>query len=316
MVSFLEISELSTFSDQGRVSLPQSNGEPASPWPLTMTFSEDSSASSGRTTGRPSSYLSQACENCQRRKIRCDGERPVCRRCRLQPPRDLEPCRYSDGIPTGDASSQVEEAMQPVSKGRVSLPQSNGEPASPFSEDTSSSSGRTTGRPSSYLSQACENCRRRKIRCDGERPVCRRCRLQPPRDLEPCRYSDGIPTGDASSQVEQAMQPVIEVPTLSRPSPQTFFEDPVLSTFPSQGRVPLQYSNPGEASAVSLDVPPTLTSAQADAAIFQCPFPDCDATFTARHNLTNHMYSHNLTVIINTTKPAGGGQPCAVMATM
>ncbi|KAJ7157126.1 hypothetical protein C8R46DRAFT_420135 [Mycena filopes] len=166
MVSkFLEISELSTFSDQGRVSLPQSNGEPASPWPLTMTFSEDSSASSGRTTGRPSSYLSQACENCQRRKIRCDGERPVCRRCRLQPPRDLEPCRYSDGIPTGDASSQVEEAMQPVSKGRVSLPQSNGEPASlwpstmTFSEDSSASSGRTTGRPSSYLSRACENCR-------------------------------------------------------------------------------------------------------------------------------------------------------------
>ncbi|KAJ7358148.1 hypothetical protein DFH08DRAFT_1043004 [Mycena albidolilacea] len=42
----------------------------------------------------------------------CDGERPTCRRCRLQPPRSLEPCTYSHTPVGGTVSLQVEESME------------------------------------------------------------------------------------------------------------------------------------------------------------------------------------------------------------
>ncbi|KAJ7340632.1 hypothetical protein DFH08DRAFT_1012715 [Mycena albidolilacea] len=48
----------------------------------------------------------------RRRKIGCDGERPTCRRCRLHPPRSLNPCTYSHAPVGGTVSLQVEESMQ------------------------------------------------------------------------------------------------------------------------------------------------------------------------------------------------------------
>ncbi|KAJ7667267.1 hypothetical protein B0H17DRAFT_1336141 [Mycena rosella] len=36
--------------------------------------------------------------------------------------------------------------------------------------------------------KACNNCRRRKIKCDSARPICNQCRLRPPRSREPCDY--------------------------------------------------------------------------------------------------------------------------------
>ncbi|KAJ7214852.1 hypothetical protein GGX14DRAFT_609532 [Mycena pura] len=39
---------------------------------------------------------------------RCDGERPICRRCRLQPPRSHTPCKYSH-LPHGVLFSREEE---------------------------------------------------------------------------------------------------------------------------------------------------------------------------------------------------------------
>ncbi|KAJ7622138.1 hypothetical protein FB45DRAFT_1006174 [Roridomyces roridus] len=36
--------------------------------------------------------------------------------------------------------------------------------------------------------QACTNCRRRKIKCDGRRPTCDSCRLHPPRSRAPCVF--------------------------------------------------------------------------------------------------------------------------------
>ncbi|KAJ7794844.1 hypothetical protein B0H14DRAFT_3556197 [Mycena olivaceomarginata] len=42
----------------------------------------------------------------------CDGERPTCRRCRLHPPRSLNPCTYSHAPVGGTVSLQVEESMQ------------------------------------------------------------------------------------------------------------------------------------------------------------------------------------------------------------
>ncbi|KAJ6536386.1 hypothetical protein B0H19DRAFT_1079881 [Mycena capillaripes] len=58
---------------------------------------------------------------------------------------------------------------------------------------SSSSHPRLRGRHSSYLHKACENCRRRKTGCDRQRPTCTKCRLNPPRTLEPCRYSHTSP---------------------------------------------------------------------------------------------------------------------------
>ncbi|RKP36414.1 hypothetical protein BJ085DRAFT_20566, partial [Dimargaris cristalligena] len=37
------------------------------------------------------------------------------------------------------------------------------------------------------LNQACDGCRRKKVRCDGERPNCRNCRRQ----QMPCVYNSG-----------------------------------------------------------------------------------------------------------------------------
>ncbi|KAJ7060556.1 hypothetical protein C8F01DRAFT_196407 [Mycena amicta] len=54
---------------------------------------------------RPSHYLRKACMNCSTRRVKCDGERPVCRKCRLQPPRTLLPCKYSYTPPHGVAVS-------------------------------------------------------------------------------------------------------------------------------------------------------------------------------------------------------------------
>ncbi|KAJ7828742.1 hypothetical protein B0H14DRAFT_3718410 [Mycena olivaceomarginata] len=62
--------------------------------------------------GRPASYLHKACLNCRRRKIGCDGERPICRRCRVQPPRSLTPCTYSHTPVGGGVSPQLEEVME------------------------------------------------------------------------------------------------------------------------------------------------------------------------------------------------------------
>ncbi|KAF7350560.1 Transcriptional activator protein acu-15 [Mycena sanguinolenta] len=64
--------------------------------------------------GRPTSHVPKACNNCRRRKIRCDGERPICSRCRVQPPRSLTPCTYSHTPVGGTSSSQTEliEGMQ------------------------------------------------------------------------------------------------------------------------------------------------------------------------------------------------------------
>ncbi|KAJ7849242.1 hypothetical protein B0H14DRAFT_3669195 [Mycena olivaceomarginata] len=42
----------------------------------------------------------------------CDGERPACRRCRLQPPRSLDPCTYSHAPVGGTVSLQVKESME------------------------------------------------------------------------------------------------------------------------------------------------------------------------------------------------------------
>ncbi|KAF7349625.1 Transcriptional activator protein acu-15 [Mycena sanguinolenta] len=56
------------------------------------------------------------------------------------------------------------------------------------------------GRPSPYLRRACENCRRRKIKCDGVRPICHQCRLRPPRTLKSCRYTHTPPDPSAEGK--------------------------------------------------------------------------------------------------------------------
>ncbi|KAJ7605108.1 hypothetical protein DFH06DRAFT_1348851 [Mycena polygramma] len=54
--------------------------------------------------------------------------------------------------------------------------------------------------------KACTNCRRRKIKCNGARPLCDQCRLRPPRSKEPCQYPrpDGpvLHEGSASQMLD------------------------------------------------------------------------------------------------------------------
>ncbi|KAJ6592393.1 hypothetical protein B0H19DRAFT_1245271 [Mycena capillaripes] len=54
-------------------------------------------------------FLVKLVSNYRHRKMGCDGERPICRRCRLQPPRSLKPCKYSHA-PAGDAEPEEIEA--------------------------------------------------------------------------------------------------------------------------------------------------------------------------------------------------------------
>ncbi|KAJ7610697.1 hypothetical protein DFH06DRAFT_1147935 [Mycena polygramma] len=94
-----------------------------------------------RRRGRSSGYPHKACMNCRQRKMRCDGERPVCRRCRLQPPRSLNPCKYSHA-PVGGGSSQemiageqgINELEQDPSTVFLSEPYSNRSDPTPFQE--------------------------------------------------------------------------------------------------------------------------------------------------------------------------------------
>ncbi|KAJ7214857.1 hypothetical protein GGX14DRAFT_609539 [Mycena pura] len=61
-----------------------------------------------------------------------------------------------------------------------------------MSEEVGSNSTAARARPTTYVHKACSNCRHRKTRCDGERPICRRCRLRPPRTQSPCKYSHTV----------------------------------------------------------------------------------------------------------------------------
>ncbi|KAJ7060555.1 hypothetical protein C8F01DRAFT_196390 [Mycena amicta] len=55
-------------------------------------------------------------------------------------------------------------------------------------------------------------------KCDGERPVCRKCRLQPPRTLLPCRYSYTPPHGVTVSPTSEHTEPP-ELPSIPLVSP-------------------------------------------------------------------------------------------------
>ncbi|KAJ7670745.1 hypothetical protein DFH06DRAFT_1369798 [Mycena polygramma] len=92
--------------------------------------------------------------------------------------------------------------------------------------DSASSGVRQSGRSSAYLHKACMNCRQRKIRCDGERPVCRRCRLQPPRSLNPCKYSHAPVGGGSSQEMVAAEQGINE---LEQDPSTIFLSDPYSS---------------------------------------------------------------------------------------
>ncbi|KAJ6493442.1 hypothetical protein C8R45DRAFT_989790 [Mycena sanguinolenta] len=76
-----------------------------------MTGSESSRDCAAPSRGKPTSYLHKACNNCRRRKIRCDGERPICSRCRVQPPRSLVPCAYSH-LPVGATPPELQELLE------------------------------------------------------------------------------------------------------------------------------------------------------------------------------------------------------------
>ncbi|KAJ7328369.1 hypothetical protein DFH08DRAFT_815871 [Mycena albidolilacea] len=70
----------------------------------------------------------------------CNGERPTCRRYRLQPPRSLDPCTYSHAPVGGTVFLQVEESMETMKNRIYQLKLLNGQdPSKVFLEEPYSS---------------------------------------------------------------------------------------------------------------------------------------------------------------------------------
>ncbi|KAJ7467687.1 hypothetical protein FB451DRAFT_1178059 [Mycena latifolia] len=97
----------------------------------------------------------------------------------------------------------------------------------------------TRSRPSSYLHKACMNCRRRKIGCSADRPVCKECRLRPPRSGIPCKYSHTPQSGVISPPQEDGMQAMVHQlqGTSSAWSSEVFLSDPYAKQIPTQQSV-------------------------------------------------------------------------------
>ncbi|KAJ7059683.1 hypothetical protein C8F01DRAFT_1370559 [Mycena amicta] len=55
----------------------------------------------------------KACNNCRRRKIKCDGVRPTCSQCRVRPPRSNIPCEFElEPIKSHQTPAQLLETIQ------------------------------------------------------------------------------------------------------------------------------------------------------------------------------------------------------------
>ncbi|KAJ7614508.1 hypothetical protein FB45DRAFT_1035982 [Roridomyces roridus] len=64
-------------------------------------------------------------------------------------------------------------------------------------------------RPSYYNIQrgrACSNCRSRKLKCDGVRPICGQCRNRPPRSGAPCLAQADPPDHQTPAQMQETIQ--------------------------------------------------------------------------------------------------------------
>ncbi|KAJ7116891.1 hypothetical protein C8R44DRAFT_202191 [Mycena epipterygia] len=74
-----------------------------------------------RASPQPASNLGRgaACSNCRRRKIRCDGTRPVCNQCKLRPPRSGVACVFDlDAEAVHQTAAQMQDTIR-VLKSRI-----------------------------------------------------------------------------------------------------------------------------------------------------------------------------------------------------
>ncbi|KAF7291144.1 Zn(2)-C6 fungal-type domain-containing protein [Mycena indigotica] len=70
-----------------------------------------------------------ACNNCRRRKIRCDGLRPVCGQCHNRPPRSGHPCLYEqETSPAYQTSAEMQRTIGRLRAKIDELEKSNGLP--------------------------------------------------------------------------------------------------------------------------------------------------------------------------------------------
>ncbi|KAJ6481336.1 hypothetical protein C8R47DRAFT_595755 [Mycena vitilis] len=141
--------------------------------------------------------------------------------------------------------------------------------------DSASSGVRQSGRSSAYLQKACMNCRQRKIRCGGERPVCRRCRLQPPRSLNPCKYSHAPAAGDGSSRGMVAAEQ--EINELEQEPSTIFLWDPYSSRSGEPDDSTNRGENPLDTASSPIEEPHELTTDLMD--VFCHHFAGCPLFF-------------------------------------
>ncbi|KAJ6559857.1 hypothetical protein B0H19DRAFT_1234343 [Mycena capillaripes] len=124
--------------------------------------------------------------------------------------------------------------------------------------------------------KACTNCRRRKIKCDGARPLCNQCRLRPPRSKEPCQYprpESQIIQDESSSQMIETIHTlksrIQELEYLSIPDPtRIYLNQPYGSRqgshtpdIPDLGGLNL---SPGQSPINMLEPPPGVIAALID----------------------------------------------------
>lgn len=114
-------------------------------------------------------------------EARPDGMNLLCPALSLPPSRDLGTLNMERGRPSDNLLDDPEQmASAPQTEGTTEIAPDDGRP-----------------QKRRKISNACEPCRGRKTRCDGERPTCGPCRYRP-NSQRPCHYAK-----DAAKGVEQ-----------------------------------------------------------------------------------------------------------------
>ncbi|KAJ7465420.1 hypothetical protein B0H11DRAFT_64778 [Mycena galericulata] len=82
--------------------------------------------------------------------------------------------------------------------------------------------------------RACSNCRRRKLKCDGARPVCNQCRIRPPHSGAPCVPQENLASHQTPTQMQQIIKALrLRIEELERGTGDTTSDVPLWQPYDS-----------------------------------------------------------------------------------